>query len=47
MPTWTMAFGDPGTGITFGIEDILVTSGLSDRDYNDLIVQFRPIDLLA
>lgn len=45
--TQIMAFGDPGTGITFGIEDILVTSGLSDRDYNDLIVQFRPVDLQA
>jgi hypothetical protein len=25
-------------GVTFGIEDTLVTSGRSDRDYNDLIV---------
>jgi hypothetical protein len=33
-----VAFGDFAHGVTFGIEDILVTGGHSDRDYNDLLV---------
>jgi hypothetical protein len=33
-----LTFGDPSGGVTYGIEDILVTSGASDRDYNDLLV---------
>ena len=33
-----VSLGSPGGGVTFGVEDTLVTSGLSDRDYNDLIV---------
>ena len=45
--TQILAFGDSGGGITFGIEDILVTSGQSDRDYNDLLVRFHPADLLG
>jgi hypothetical protein len=33
-----VALGDGGHGVTFGMEDVLVTSGHSDRDYNDLLV---------
>lgn len=44
--TQILAFGDSAGGITFGIEDILVTSAQSDRDYNDLLVRFHPADLL-
>lgn len=33
-----VALGDSGRGTTFGIEDIAIASGSSDRDYNDLIV---------
>ena len=32
-----MALGDSGQGVTFGLEDQL-TSGRSDRDFNDLLV---------
>ena len=33
---------DPhGRGVTYGIEDVAVSSGHSDRDYNDLIVSFN------
>jgi hypothetical protein len=33
-------------GVTFGVEDILVSGGTSDRDYNDLIVTVghKPLD---
>jgi Domain of unknown function (DUF4114) len=44
--TQMVAFGDTnGHGITFGIEDVFVASGQSDRDYNDLIVRFHPADI--
>lgn len=33
-----ISLGSPGGGVTFGVEDTLVTGGASDRDYNDLIV---------
>ncbi|MEW6121072.1 MAG: DUF4114 domain-containing protein [Pseudomonadota bacterium] len=33
-----MALGRADGGVTFGIEDMLVTDGHSDRDYNDLVV---------
>ena len=38
-----------GGGVTFGVEDTLVTSGLSDRDYNDLIVTLghAPLDPIS
>jgi len=44
-----VSLGSPGGGVTFGVEDTLVTSGLSDRDYNDLIVTLghAPIDLTS
>jgi hypothetical protein len=45
--TQMMAFGSPGVGITYGIEDVFVGSGLSDRDYNDLIVSFHQADLMV
>jgi hypothetical protein len=45
--TQMMAFGSPGVGITYGIEDVFVGSGLSDRDYNDLIVRFHQADLMV
>ena len=45
--TQMVAFSDTGgRGVTFGIEDIAVASGHSDRDYNDLIVRFHPADVL-
>lgn len=33
-----LTFGDQDRGVTFGVEDLLVSGGRSDRDYNDLIV---------
>ncbi len=46
--TQMVAFGDTGgRGVTFGIEDIGLPSGHSDRDYNDLIVRFHPADMLV
>lgn len=33
-----VALGDAGHGVTFGVEDTLVTGGHSDRDYNDLLL---------
>lgn len=38
--TQMVAFGG-GDGVTFGIEDLLVQGGQSDRDYNDLIVHLH------
>jgi hypothetical protein len=35
-----VTLGQQGRGVTYGIEDISVSSGHSDRDYNDLIVSF-------
>ena len=32
------AFAAQGRGITYGIEDLAVAGGRSDRDFNDLIV---------
>lgn len=45
--TQVIAFGSPNEGITYGIEDVLVSSGLSDRDYNDLIVRIHQADWLV
>lgn len=43
-----VAYGDGvGQGITFGIEDVYVLSGQSDRDYNDLIVHFHAAGTLV
>lgn len=39
--TQILAFGDSDGGVTFGIEDVLVTSGQSDCDFNDLMVHFH------
>lgn len=35
------SFTTPGGGLTIGIEDIL-TSGVSDQDFNDIILSFSP-----
>jgi hypothetical protein len=35
-----VTLGQQGRGVTYGIEDVSVSSGHSDRDYNDLIVSF-------
>lgn len=40
------AFVAPGRGAVWGIEDILVSSGASDRDYNDLIVSINNTDFV-
>ncbi len=41
-----VSLGASNGDVTFGVEDLLVSSGLSDRDYNDLIVTLghRPLD---
>ena len=36
-----LTFGEHGRGVTYGIEDTSLSSGHSDRDYNDLLVTFN------
>ena len=36
-----VTLGQQGRGVTYGIEDVSLSSGLADRDYNDLIVTFN------
>lgn len=36
-----VTLGQQGRGVTYGIEDLSLSSGNSDRDYNDLIVTFN------
>ena len=46
--TQMVAYGDDsGHGVTFGIEDLFVLGGRSDRDYNDLIVHFHSAGVLV
>ena len=33
-----VTLGQAGRGVTFGVEDLSISSGHSDRDYNDLVV---------
>jgi len=44
--TQIVAYGNGGQGVTYGVEDVLVTGGFSDRDYNDLIVRIHAGGLL-
>lgn len=36
-----VTLGQENRGVTYGIEDVALSSGHSDRDYNDLIVSFN------